>query len=125
MPNIIKLLRVEKGMTQEELGEYLGVKKSAIQKYESGAITNLKIDTIKKLCDLFEVAPANFIYNSDVQFKDITPDFYHKINQKALKSKEFAMIMVNAIPLNDNALHKINDYINDLSKINEYKESDK
>ena len=46
MSNIIKILRNQKGLTQDELGAYLGVKKSAIQKYESGAIVNLKSETI-------------------------------------------------------------------------------
>ena len=37
----IKRLRMEKNMTQEELGAILGVKKATIQKYESGEIRNL------------------------------------------------------------------------------------
>ena len=32
----IRIARIEKGMTQEELGNILGVKKSSIAKYESG-----------------------------------------------------------------------------------------
>ena len=57
----IKQLRTEKGMTQEELGELLGVKKAAVQKWESGTVKNLKRDTIKKLAEFFGVSPAIFI----------------------------------------------------------------
>ena len=38
----IKKLRKEKGMTQQELVELLGVQKSAIAKYENGRVPNLK-----------------------------------------------------------------------------------
>ena len=40
----IKKLRQEKGLTQEELGTLLGLKKAAVQKYESGQVQNLKHD---------------------------------------------------------------------------------
>lgn len=57
----IKKLRNEKKLTQEELGELIGVQKAAVQKWESGAVKNLKRETLKKLSDIFEVSPAAFI----------------------------------------------------------------
>lgn len=59
----IKRLRIEKGLTQEELGKILCVKKATVQKYESGQIRNFKSDTIRTLSDLFGLPPAYFIYN--------------------------------------------------------------
>lgn len=59
--NYIKYLRTSRNMTQEELGSIIGVKKAAVQKWESGMVQNLKRDTIKKLADYFEVSPASFI----------------------------------------------------------------
>lgn len=59
----IKKLRQEKGLTQEELGALLGVKKAAVQKYESGQVQNLKHSTIKRLCEIFEKNPSVFIFN--------------------------------------------------------------
>ena len=38
----IKKLRKERGLTQEQLGKLLGVKKSAIAKYENNRVENLK-----------------------------------------------------------------------------------
>lgn len=55
--DIIKELRTNKGLTQEELGIVLGVKKAAIQKYENGSVENLKRTSIKKLADYFNVSP--------------------------------------------------------------------
>ena len=57
----IKRLRKERKWTQEMLGAKLGVKKAAVQKYESGRVINLKQDTIKKLSDIFEVPPTTFL----------------------------------------------------------------
>ena len=38
----IKKLRKEKGLTQQQIGEMLGVQKSAIAKYENVRVPNLK-----------------------------------------------------------------------------------
>ena len=37
----IRALRTARGLTQEELGKLLGVKKAAVQKYENGSVENL------------------------------------------------------------------------------------
>lgn len=60
--NIIKLARQKQGLTQSELGELLGVGKSTIQKYENGYVTNLKLETIRKLCNHLEVFPMTLIF---------------------------------------------------------------
>ena len=61
----IKRLRKERKWTQEMLGAKLGVKKAAVQKYESGLVVNLKQDTIKRLAEIFEVPPTTFLDCSD------------------------------------------------------------
>lgn len=61
----IKRLREEKGLTQEQLGELVGVQKAAVQKWESGTTKNLKRHVIKILSDYFEVSPASFVIKSD------------------------------------------------------------
>ena len=57
----IKRLRKERRWTQAMLGEKLGVKKAAVQKYESNRVVNLKQETIKKLVEIFEVPPTTFL----------------------------------------------------------------
>ena len=54
----IKQLRLQKGLTQEELGKYIGVQKSAIRKYEKGSVTNLKRSSIETLAKVFNVTPS-------------------------------------------------------------------
>ena len=67
--NRIKSLRQKRGMTQQELGEILGVHKAAIQKYESGKV-GLSVEKIKILCRTFKKYPRHFIYETDAEFTE-------------------------------------------------------
>lgn len=58
---MIKHYRKKLGLTQEELGNYVGVQKSAIAKYENGRIENLKRTTIEKLSELFGILPSELL----------------------------------------------------------------
>ena len=55
---IIKSLRKEKKMTQEDLADYIGVQKSAVAKWETGRTKNIKRETIHALAVLFGVQPS-------------------------------------------------------------------
>lgn len=57
----IKKLRLEKGLTQEELGKLVGVKRAAVNKWENGSVENLKRSTIEKLSEIFKVNPSYLI----------------------------------------------------------------
>lgn len=73
---IIKKARLEKGLTQEALGEIVGVQKSAIAKYENGRIVNIKRSTLQK------IASALNIRSSELLFEDSpeeTADLHVKI----------------------------------------------
>lgn len=53
----IKALRVERGLTLEEVGNRVGVGKSTVRKWESGDIANMRRDKIAKLAEAFCVSP--------------------------------------------------------------------
>jgi len=53
----IRRLRQEKGLTMEELGNMVGVKKAAIHKYETGLVVNIKRSTLTRLAQALEVNP--------------------------------------------------------------------
>ncbi len=57
----IKNARMAKGMTQEELGKILGVQKSAVAKYESGRVVNIKRTTLKRISDVLDIRPFELI----------------------------------------------------------------
>lgn len=54
----IKRLRLERGLTQEELGNKFGLKRAAINKYEKGNVENMKRSTIEEMSRFFEVSPS-------------------------------------------------------------------
>lgn len=53
----IKRLRKEHNLTQEELGEKIGVQKAAIQKYEKGTVENIKRASLIKLAEILDTTP--------------------------------------------------------------------
>ena len=118
----IKLLRVGSGMTQEELGKRLGVKRAAINKYESGIIVNLKRSTIEELCKIFDVSPQfllddNYIpprTYSEPEHPPILPDFTH----------EELLILAYMRELNDEGKALVVDYMELLDASGKYKKHD-
>lgn len=54
----IKAARKAAGMTQTELADKIGVKYSAIHKYEAGLVVNLKRETIEALAIALNVRPS-------------------------------------------------------------------
>ena len=66
MKTRFKELRKERDLTQERLGEILGISQQAINKYERGlaAPTN---DRMQKLCDFFHCSADYLMGRSDVR----------------------------------------------------------
>jgi len=54
----IKQARLAAGLTQKELAAKVGVKFSAIHKYETGMVVNLKRETIAALAEALNVRPS-------------------------------------------------------------------
>lgn len=61
----IKAARLAKGLTQEELGEILGVQKSAVAKYENGRIVNIKRSTLKKISAALDIPPHELVFDAE------------------------------------------------------------
>lgn len=59
--NIIRQRRIELDMTQTELGEKLGVGKTAVAKWEAGKVKNLKRDALQQLADILQISPLALI----------------------------------------------------------------
>lgn len=73
----IRYLRYHKGMSQEELADYLGYKNyTTIQKWESGK-TEPPVSTLKKMSELFNVSMEEMA-KVDIEYKDIEDeeDYY-------------------------------------------------
>lgn len=123
MPRVgdkIRKCRLEKGMTQEELGRELGVGKAAVQKYESGQVQNLKSAHIKKLCILFDKVPWDFIFDGEQHPNSVNSLEKSQVLRNVF-GKDASQIITLFNQLNEKGLEKICEYATDLLKIDEYR----
>lgn len=97
----IKEARNKKKLTQQELGELIGVQKSAIAKYESGRVVNIKRSTLQKIASALNIRPSELIFEnspkesaefhvkiiSDLELMDSLKDYYKLTsdNQKIVR----------------------------------------
>lgn len=122
----IKELRKSRGWTQEELGEKLGVKKAAIQKYEKGEIVNLKLATIKKLCEIFQIPPGQLIFpeaeEMDKKYNSKQLRFEVKIIEdiETIYGMEALEMFHGFTRLNNIGKTKALDMIDDLASLEKY-----
>lgn len=65
----IKNARLEKGYTQEELGNLIGVQKSAVAKYEKGRVVNIKRSVLAKISKVLDIQPVELV--SDIETKPV------------------------------------------------------
>lgn len=71
----IRQLRLEKNMTLEELGNRVGVGKSTVRKWETGAIANMRRDKIAKLADALDTTVSDIMgLESDDQVQTVPGD---------------------------------------------------
>lgn len=120
----IKQLRKERKLTQEELGKLLGVKKAAVQKYESGVVQNLKQSTIKKLCEIFDKTPDYFILeefdrNLEIELKKEL-EFVQIVKSKY--GEDVFRIFETVIELKEHNQKKVLNYVDDVAFIQRTKE---
>ena len=69
----IYMKRTENGMTMKQLADKLGVQTSAINKYEKGAVENIKRKTIEDMAKIFKCSPSwlmGFDADMDITVRD-------------------------------------------------------
>ena len=71
----LKELRVEKGLSLEEVGKEIDVGRATMSKYEHGTIKKMPNEKIEKLAELFNVSPAYLMGWTDNRFSiALNPD---------------------------------------------------
>ena len=73
MGDRIRYLREKNGMTLEELGDLIGVQKSAVLKYEKGSVENIKSSAIKVMADRFGVTPCYLMWGAEGEDESLPP----------------------------------------------------
>lgn len=86
----IKEERESKGLTLQDIADEIGVAKSTVQRYETGAIGNIKLPVLAAIANVLKVAPEYLIGKSDNK----TPD-----KQSLSSIKNIFPIETRRIPL--------------------------
>lgn len=61
----LKQLRIDKGLTQDELGDLAGISRQAVLGIENGIVKNPKYETVKALANALGVDTS--VFDADVQ----------------------------------------------------------
>ena len=64
---LIKKARLDKGLTQEALADMVGVKKSAVAKWENGRVSEIKRTNLKKLSEALGLNPNQLLGDIEEQ----------------------------------------------------------
>lgn len=106
-------LRMEKGLTLEEVGEKCGVGKSTVRKWENGMIANMRRDKIAKLADALDCSPAYLMGWEDNASSDDTSDIVVEL----LSNNRLLEYVIKLNSLSDSKREKAYGYIDCLSEM--------
>jgi repressor LexA len=105
----IKQARLQKGLTQEELGKIVGLQKSAIAKYENGRVVNIKRSTLQKLAKALDLRGSDLIIESD-------PKEAATLHARVLMDTELMLSIEQYYGLSDEKKKMVRDLIRSLAE---------
>lgn len=92
----IKQRRLELGLTMKQVAERVGISESAVSRWESGDVDNMRRDRIAGLADVLNVDPSYIIFEDEVlpaEKKPLTErEQLHKIIDKMSDEKVDALL---------------------------------
>lgn len=106
-------LRMEKGLTLEEVGEKCGVGKSTVRKWENGMIANMRRDKIAKLADALGCSPSYLMGWEDNANSDDTSDIVVEL----LSNNRLLEYVIKLNSLSHSKREKAYGYIDCLSEM--------
>lgn len=89
---LIHTRRTELNLTLEEIGNYVGVSKSTVKKWEDGYISNMKRDKIASLAKILKINPVALItgdsedISTDTHYKKRPMTFSEKLRKKCVEA---------------------------------------
>ncbi len=105
----IKEARLQKGLTQEELGKLVGLQKSAIAKYENGRVVNIKRSTLQKLAKALDLRGSDLIIESN-------PKEAATLHARVLMDSELMLSIEQYYELSDEKKKMVRDLIRSLAE---------
>ena len=106
---LIKDARISKGLTQEQLGNLVGVQKSAIAKYESGRVVNIKRSTLHKLAEALDLRGSDLFIESN-------PKEATELSARVLIDSDLREVVELFSTLNSNDKQTVKELIRRLAK---------
>ena len=107
----IKMLREQRGYTLEELGKRVGVGKSTVRKWETGAIENMGRDKIARLSEVFGVSPT-YLINDDEEMPDTQTSAGHREEEyEETKENVLRDYVMKAYSLHPENFQKLKEYL--------------
>ena len=113
----IKYLRTLADMSQEELGNRVGVQRAAINKYEKGSVTNIPIATVEKIATVFDVSPTYIIGWSDTSDNTLAVEVKIIQGVKKFFGRDSVELLELYSDLTPKARKKVLEYAEDMSLI--------
>lgn len=127
MAERIKERRTIMGFTQEELGEKLGLQKSAIAKYENGRVENMKRSVIAEMATILDCSPSYLMgWEAEDFSKKESPkiiQYYNQLNDTGKHEAEKRVEELTHLPrytLEIKAAH--NDYASEPGELEKMRE---
>lgn len=94
--NRIRELRTKNNLTLDDVARHLGVGRQAIYKYEKGTVTNIPLENLEKMADLFGVSPGYLAGWTDDDAKDQLKDLTDMLQEVIPQTSE-ARILARGI----------------------------
>lgn len=114
--------REKEKMTQESLAAYLGIHPSELEKYENGSWEDLKVSTLRTLCEILKIPPHYFVF-PDYFKKETTPSSHPDVLNgiKELYGDEVLDLITVFYSLESTSYKaKVIDYVKDLVSLEYY-----
>ena len=113
----IKYLRTLADMSQEELGNRVGVQRAAINKYEKGSVTNIPITTIEKIAVVFDVSPTYIVGWNDTSTNTLAAEVKILQGVKKFFGKDSVELLELYTELTPSGKRKVLDYTEDMNRL--------
>lgn len=115
--NRIRYLRKLHGMSQEELGRRVGVQRAAVNKYETGGVTNIPLTTIEKIARVFDVSPSYIVGWDDSATNPLAVEVKLLQGIQHFYGSEVVQIIEEYQSLDSVGKRRVRQYVDDMSMV--------
>lgn len=115
-------LRKLSGLSQEELGNRVGVQRAAVNKYEKGTVTNIPIQTLEKMAVVFDVSPSYLVGWDTPGGNDLAMETKIVQGVDHFFGKDALEVLETFTELNQVGKKKVVEYVQDMIRISRYRQ---